>query len=152
MMNPLKKISSADKKMLIGGIASSLIYWGDYLAQGESWYPAELKQQLDPHLPNNGNLLAGIAPPLALYSIVKFGKKTKLKEIADGSILFGLPNITARIICESAIAEGRKVTPPAARFPTANSFSKYFASPSNSRPAPPYASNSVSLSKYAVTS
>lgn len=147
MENPLKaiKISSSDKKALLGGIASSLIYYGNILAQEQAGYPTELKQRLEPHLPSNGDLIAGLAPPLALYSIVKFGKKEKLRDFARGSILFGLPNVTARIICQSAYVEGTKVAVPA-RFSAPATISKYVAPAQTFRPATP-----SGLSKYAIT-
>jgi len=147
MFNPLKaiKISSSDKKALLGGIASSLIYYGNLLAQEQAGYPTELKQQLEPHLPSNGQLIAGLAPPLALYSVVKFGKKQKLRDLAKGSILFSLPNVTARIICQSAYVEGAKTVVPA-RFSAPATISKYVAPMQNSRPA-----TTSGLSKYVIS-
>lgn len=145
MFNPLK-MSSDEKQMLIGGIATSLIYAGNYMAEDQAGYPAELKQRLEPHLPTNGELIAGIAPPLALYTIVKYGKKKRLESIADGSILFGVPNIAARIIVQTATAEGKAVA-PAVRFTSPMSFSKYI--PSNSTPRVAATSG---LSKYTLTS
>lgn len=138
---------SANKKMLLGGIASSLVYWGNFLAEEQASYPPELKQRIDPHLPLNGDLIAGLAPPLALYSIVKFGKKQKLRDLAKGSILFSLPHMTARTIVQSAWQVGLdSKPPPAARLPTNSAVSRYIAPIQNSRPAAP-----SGLSKYAIT-
>lgn len=144
MFNPLK-MSSDEKQMLIGGIATSLIYWGNAIAEEQAGYPVELNQRIDPHLPKNGELLTGIAPPLALYTIVKYGKKERLRSIANGSILFGLPHMTARIICQAAYAEG-VAAKPAVRFMAPATMSKYV--PSNSTPRVAATSG---LSKYALT-
>lgn len=145
MFNPLK-MDSAEKQMLLGGIASSLIYWGNEMAQ---WrligYPAELKQQLDPHLPTNGELVASLAPPVALYAIVKFGKKERLRSIANGSVYFGIPNIIERTVAQAAYAEGVAAR-PAARLMTPATMSKYI--PSNSTPRIAATSG---LSKYTLT-
>ena len=137
---------SANKKALLGGIASSLIYWGNYLAEEQASYPTELKQRIEPHLPSNGELIAGLAPPIALYSVFKFGKKQQLKDLAKGSILFGLPNITARTVVQTASVEGAKAVTPA-RLPTPSAVSRYIAPTQNSRPAV-----TSSLGKYIVTS
>jgi hypothetical protein len=143
MFNPLK-MSSDEKQMLIGGIATSLIYWGNAIAEEQAGYPTELNQRIDPHLPKNGELLTGIAPPLALYTIVKYGKKERFRSIANGSILFGLPHMTARIICQTAYAEGVAAR-PAARIVAPATSSKYMAS------APSARNMSAGLSKYAIT-
>jgi len=138
---------SANKKILLGGIASGLIYWGNVLARDQAGYPAEIKRQLDPHIPPYDELIAAAAPPAVLYSIVKFGKKKGLKDIADGSILFGVPTLLARTVVQSMWAEGRAVAPPVARF-TPASMSKYVPSNSTNRVVMP----ASSLSKYALTS
>jgi len=144
MFNPLK-MSSDEKQMLIGGIATSLIYWGNAIAEEQAGYPTELNQRIDPHLPKNGELLTGIAPPLALYAIVKYGKKERFRSIANGSILFGLPHMTARVICQTAYAEGVAAR-PAVRLMSPATMSKYIPSNSTPRVATP-----SGLSKYALT-
>lgn len=145
MFNPLK-MDSAEKQMLLGGIASSLIYWGNEMAQAQViGYPAELKGQLDPHLPTNGELVASLAPPVALYAIVKFGKKERLRSIADGSVYFGIPNIIERTVAQAAYTEGRAITP--ARIVAPRTLSKYNAS----APAPLARNMSAGLSKYVLT-
>ncbi len=145
MFNPLK-MGSEDKKMLLGGIASGLVYWGNVIARDQAGYPAEIKQQLDPHIPPYDELIAAAAPPAVLYSIVKFGKKDRFKDIADGSLYFGLPTLIARTVVQSMWAEGKAVAPPVARFTPATT-SKYIANASINRVMP-----TSSLSKYAVTS
>lgn len=144
MFNPLK-MSSDEKQMLIGGIASGLIYWGNIVAEEQAGYPAELKARIDPHLPTNGELVAGIAPPVALYAVIKYGKKERFKSIADGSILYGVPNIIARTIVQTAYTEGRAITP--ARIVAPATLSKYNAS----APAPLARNMSAGLSKYVLT-
>lgn len=146
MYNPLK-MSSDDKQMLLGGIASSLIYYGNLMAEGVKGYPTVLNQQIDPHIPKNGELLAGLAPPVALYAVVKFGHKERFASIADGSIYFGIPNIIERTIADSATAQGQ-ATRPAATLNATLTTSKYTASMSTSLPIP----RPMSLSKYVVTS
>lgn len=148
-MNIFKQIKNMvvdNKQLLLGGIASSLIYYGNSMASAEPWYPKELNQQLDPHLPTNGELLTGLVPPAALYGLVKFGKKQKLSKIADGSILFGVPNILARTIVQTAYVEGKPKT-SLTRFNNAFVASKYIPNNSASRPAA-YSSGS----KYVLTS
>lgn len=140
-------MGSEDKKMLLGGIASGLIYWGNVIARDQAGYPAEIKQQLDPHIPPYDELIAVAAPPAVLYSIVKFGKKKGLKDIANGSIYFGLPTLIARTVVQSMWAEGKAVAPPVARFTPAVA-SKYITNASMNRVVMP----ASSLSKYAVTS
>ena len=144
MFNPLK-MSSDEKQMLIGGIATSLIYWGNAIAEEQAGYPTELNQRIDPHLPKNGELLTGIAPPLALYTLVKYGKKERFRSIANGSILFGLPHMTARVICQTAYAEGVAAR-PAVRLMSPATMSKYIPSNSTPRVATP-----SGLSKNALT-
>jgi hypothetical protein len=138
---------SANKKMLLGGIASGLIYWGNVIARDQAGYPPEIKQQLDPHIPPYDELIAAAAPPGVLYSIVKFGKKDRFRDIADGSIYFGVPTLIARTVVQSMWAEGKALAPPAVRF-TPASMSKYVPSNSIIRTIAP----TSSLSKYAVTS
>lgn len=146
MFDQIKDMISDNKQLLLGGIASGLIYYGNFMAKEQPWYPPELKQQLEPHLPPNGDLLAAVAPPAVLYSIVKFGKKTKIQGIADGSVYFGVGNITSRVAVQAAWTEGKAIAPPAARITPAVA-SKYIANASINRVMP-----TSSLSKYAVTS
>jgi len=152
IVSKIKSMIMDNKQLLLGGIAGGLIYWGNFMAEAEPWYPKELKQQLEPHLPNNGQLLAAAAPPAILYSLVKFGKKQKLSKIADGSILFGVPTLLARTVVQAAWTEGKPKT--SLRFNGAANFkgavvvaSKYV--PNNSMPRPVASS---SLGKYVITS
>ena len=149
ILKEIKSMISDNKQLLLGGIASSLIYYGNVLAKDQPWYPPELKQQLDPHLPSNGDLLAAVAPPAVLYSIAKLGKKTKIRGLADGAVYFGVGNITSRIAVQTLYAEGKAIAPPVARFiPSMASMSKYVPSNSAIRTVAP----TSGISKYAVTS
>ena len=130
--------------MLIGGIASSLtVYSERLLAETQPNYPAELKQKLDPHLPSNGELITGIAPPLVLWAVSK--KKPKLKPIAFGSMLYSAPELTRRIVQNTAYAEGLAAR-PAARFVAPTNMTRYSATPYAPVVMQP------SLGKYVVTS
>jgi hypothetical protein len=141
IISKIKSVISNNKSLLLGGIAGGLIYYGNVLAESEPWYPKELNQQLEPHLPKNGDLLAAAAPPAILYSIVKFGKKKELSKIADGSILFGVPTLLARTVVQAAWTEGIPKTSLGARF---NNAARYNSAP---RPRPTY-NNAGTTSKY----
>jgi len=146
MFKQIKEMISDNKQLLLGGIASSLIYYGNFMVRDQPWYPAILKDQLDPHLPPNGDLITAIAPPVALYSVVKYGKKKNLEDLADGSILFGVPNIVSRTMVQSLYAEGKAVA-PVVKIP-ASITSKYLQNASMNRPIAPVSS----ISKYVLTS
>lgn len=152
MFNPLKtfKIGSAEKRMLIGSIASSVAYYGNlYMERTSPAYPAELKKQLDKHLPSYGEIVGSLAPPATFYvakKVLKGGKKEKVGDMFLGSALYSIPNLVHDVVVNSAWQAGLD-SKPAARLSN-NSFavSRYIAPMQNSVPAA-----QSGLSKYAIT-
>jgi hypothetical protein len=96
-LNPLKMISPATQKLLLGGLVGSLSYWADMaIADTQPAYPAQLKQKLAPQLPRNDELLTSIAPPAIMWVVGK--KSPKIKEMAKGTVLYSLPHLMQRIV------------------------------------------------------
>lgn len=145
MKNPLK-INPVEKRLLLGGIASGLIYWADEFAKSVPGYPAELNQKIDPHLPDYGQIASSAGPPLALMLVKRFKKTEKIGDIAFGSTLYGIPKLMAKTGVNTAYVEGAKLR-PAARFTYPAALSKYVAVNSNTPAIMP----TQSLSKYALT-
>ena len=152
MFNPLKmlKIGSAEKKMLIGGIASSVVYYGNLYAMNTMpAYPAELKNRLEPHLPRNGEIVGSVVSPATFYvvkKVLKGGEKEKVGDMFLGSALYSIPNFVHDVVVNSAYQVGID-TRPAARLPTLSTISKYVAPMRNSMPAAP-----SGQSKYVISS
>lgn len=152
MFNPLK-MNPIEKRMLLGGLATSMIYYGNHYAMDTvAGYPPELKNRVDPHMPQNADILTSLAPPATLYvakKIVKTaGKKEKIGDMALGATLYGVPNFLHDVVVQTAYVEGVAAR-PAARFPTMPVVaSKYIANNNNLR-VPQQAS---SVSKYVITS
>ena len=154
MFNPLKKmlkIGSAEKKMLIGGIASSVVYYGNlYMMNTMPAYPPELKDRLEPHLPRNGEIVGSVVSPATFYVVKKVLKGASQKEtVGDmflGSALYSIPNLVHDVAVQSAYVEGTNQR-PAARLPTLSTISKYVAPMRNSMPAAP-----SGQSKYVISS
>lgn len=153
MFNPLKtlKIGSAEKKMLIGGIASSVVYYGNlYMMNTMPAYPAELKNRLEPHLPRNGEMVGSLIPPATFYVVKKVLKGVSQKEtVGDmflGSALYSIPNLVHDIAVQTAYVEGAKAVVAPARLSNSSAISKYIAPMQNSRPAA-----TSGLSKYIIS-
>lgn len=147
MKNPLK-MNPVEKRVLLGGIASGLIYWGDELAKSIPGYPAELNQKMDPHLPDYGQIASSAGPPLALMLVKRFKKSAKIGDIAFGSTLYGIPKLMAKTGVNTLYVEGAKQR-PAARFSAPAAPTRYaLTQPSNSimRTVAP------SAGKYRITS
>jgi len=126
------KLSPVEKRLLLGGIASSLIYYGDRVAyEYMPTYPAELKNQLDPHLPPNADIITLVAPPVAFYAVTKVSKSSTTQEkVADlgfGSALYSFPRLVQRIGVYTAWTEGAKAR-PAARFTAPMAQARYTTS------------------------
>lgn len=97
MKNPLSMIGKETQKNLVGGLIGSLTYWTDKaIADSYTGYPTELKAKLIPQLPRNDELLTTIAPPVIMYAIGK--KNAKVKEMANGTMLYSVPKLVDRII------------------------------------------------------
>lgn len=127
-MNFPIKINPVEKKLLLGGLATSLTFWADRTMQElYPQYPAELKQSLEPHLPNNGDIISCAAPPLALYAVKKVGKSEKVADLAFGATLYGFPRILEATIATTAWVEGEKAR-PAARFTAPMTQTRYTTS------------------------
>jgi len=126
-MDPLKFIKPYEKKMLLGGIMASMTAYAERALQMYvPDYPIELKQQLDPHLPPNGEIIA-TAAPLGLWVPVKIVKspstKEKLRDLAFGATLFAAPRLMQRIGVNIANAEGIAARPTAGvRTPTSGTY------------------------------
>jgi hypothetical protein len=149
-MNPLK-MNPVEKRLLMGGILNGLIYYGNLYAENTlADYPAELKQKLDPHVPTYGEMLADVAPPLALYGIQKVSKsagtKEKLGDYAFGASLYAFPTLMVRTGVDTLYVEGTNARPTAAAR-GAMIASKYVVRPTRMTPVA-----SASVSKYVVTS
>jgi len=156
MFNPLK-MSSDEKQFLIGGLLSSITAYAEKSAEFYvPGYPTELKTQIDPHLPTNGQILSLVAPPVVLKlgeKIVKSGTtKEKLGKIGFGSLLFSAPRLVQQIGSNSAYAEGVKAR--GAFIPTPVAVSKYAltAPATNARATTTRVAPTVGLSKYTVIS
>ena len=122
------KINPVEKKLLLGGLATSLTFWGNRaMREFYPQYPAELKSQLEPHLPENGDIISCVAPPLALYAVKKVGKSEKVADLAFGATLYGFPRILQRTIVVAADTEGIKAK-PAARFTAPMAQARYTTS------------------------
>jgi len=154
MFNPLK-MNPVEKRLLLGGLANGIIYWSNlYAMNTQAAYPVELKNRLDSHLPRNGEIIASVAPPAALWVVKKVAKsgttKEKLADIGFGAALYGVPNLVHDIAVQTAYqigVEGR----PTARLPTPAAMSKYITPLSQTNAGRPVAVAS-SLGKYTVTS
>jgi len=156
MFNPLK-MSPDEKQFLIGGLLSSITAYAEKAAE---WYvlgyPTELKSQLDPHLPTNGQILSLVAPPVVLKlgeRVVKSGTtKERLGKIGFGSILYSVPRLVQQIGSNSAYAEGLKAR--GLFMPTPVTVSKYAltAPATNARATTTRVAPTVGLSKYTVIS
>jgi hypothetical protein len=117
MFNPLK-MGSVEKRMLIGGIASGIIYYGNlYALNNVPGYPAQLKAKADSHLTAYGDMLGDVAPPLVLYVAEKVSKSTstkeKLSDLTLGSALFSAPNLVKTISVQAAYQAGVDTRPAA---------------------------------------
>ena len=141
----LLKMNPVEKRLLLGGIVSGLIYWTDEFAKSIPGYPAELNQKADPHLPDYGQIASSTGPPLALMLAKRFKKNEKIADIALGSTLYGIPKLMAKTGVMAALEEGRKVIP--ARFTYPATLSKYVAVNSNTSAIMP----TRNLSKYVLT-
>jgi hypothetical protein len=151
-MNPFK-ISPTEMKVLLGGILNSVIYYGEKAAQATviGW-PAELSQRLDPNLPTNGEILATVGPPIALYGtkkLVKSGStKEKVGDLAFGSALYAFPTLMVEVGSRVAYNQG-VVARPAARLTQAIPTTRYTQT---TMPTPARATTqSVGNSKYRLT-
>jgi hypothetical protein len=118
-----RKWNPVEKRLLLGGFVGSLSYWTEQLAQiYVPQIPKELKSRLEEHLPTNGELVIGLAPPAALYLVGKVSKSTatkeKLSDLTLGSALYCLPNITHKTVCRVALVEGTKAVPARLTAPT----------------------------------
>lgn len=152
MFNPLKmlKIGSAEKRMLIGGLANSVVYYGNlYMMNTSPIYPAELKNRIDLHLPRNGEIVGSVVSPATFYIVKKALKGASQKEtVGDmflGASLHALPNLVHDVAVQSAYQVGID-SRPAARLPAPSAVSRYTAPAQTFRPATP-----MGLSKYAIT-
>jgi len=128
MFNPLK-INAIEKRMLLGGLATSMIYYGNHYAMDTvAGYPPELKSRVDPHMPQNADIITSLAPPATLYvakKVVKTaGKKEKIGDMALGATLFGVPNFVHDVVVQTAYQEG-VAGRPAARLPMNMTATKY---------------------------
>jgi len=152
MFNPLK-MDPIEKRMLLGGLATSLIYYGNRFAMDTvPGYPQELKNRVEPHMPQNADIITSLAPPATLYVVKKIMKSTDKKEkvgdMAFGATLYGVPNFLHDVVVQSAYVEGVAAR-PAARLPLTMAASKYVASQNNNLRSAPQVS---SVSKYVLTS
>ncbi len=89
--NPFKMISPTMQKMLLGGVVSSLSYWGTIAISEMAGYPTELKGKIAPQLPRYDEIIASVAPPAAMWVLAK--KKPKLKDMSNGAMLYSLPHL-----------------------------------------------------------
>jgi len=127
-MNLPIKINPVEKKLLLGGLVTSLAYWGNRaMREYYPQYPAELKGQLEPHLPPNGDIISCVAPPLGLYAVKKFTKSEKAADLAFGATLYGFPQVLRKTIATAAWVEGEKAK-PAARIATPMAQARYTTS------------------------
>jgi len=151
MFNPLK-MDPIEKRMLIGGLASSIAYYSNMYAADAVPYPIELRNRLDQHLPRNSELIGNIAPPAALYIAKKVvknpGTKEKLDDMFLGSALYSVPNLMHDVVVQTAYQVGVDTRPPA-KLPTlASARSTYTVNSTRPTPARPATSG---MSKYALT-
>ena len=153
----LLKMNPVEKKLLLGGTLNSLTFWGNRLAQEYvPEYPQVLKQQLDPHLPTNGEIISGVAVPLGLYTVKRVSKNSSTKEkvgdLAFGATLHAIPNMITQTAFQAAWTEGVKAR-PAARIATPMTQSKYglTATNTNARATTTNVTPTRGLSKYVVT-
>lgn len=152
MFNPLK-LNPIEKRMLLGGLTNSIVYYSNMYASDAIPYPPELNARLEPHLPRNADIIGDLAPPAALFIAKKIVKSTTKKEkIGDmffGSLLYAGPNLIHDTVVQAAYQVGADTRPAAtARFPAvASAMSRYTVnSTGNNRPVA-----ASSLSKYVVT-
>lgn len=141
------------KRMLLGGLSNSLIYYGNHFAMDTvPSYPQELKNRVEPHMPQNADIITSLAPPGTLYLVKKIvkttGKKEKVGDMAFGATLYGVPNFLHDVVVQTAYMEG-VAGRPTARLPPQMVASKYIASQNNTSRSVPQAS---SVSKYVLTS
>ena len=128
MFNPLK-MNPVEKRILLGGLATSLIYYGNHYAMDTmAEYPQELKNRVDPHIPQNADIITSLAPPATLYVVKKISKtaskKEKVGDMAFGAALYGVPNFLHDVVVQTAYVEG-VAGRPAARLPPTMAMSKY---------------------------
>jgi len=151
MFNPLK-MNPVEKRILLGGLSNSLIYYGNRFAMDTvPGYPQELKNRVEPHMPQNADIITSLAPPAALYMVKKImktaGKKEKIGDMAFGATLYGPFQFLHDVVVQSAYVEG-VASKPLGRFPTMPMVaSKYITN--NTVRVPQQAS---SVSKYVLTS
>ncbi len=141
------------KRMVLGGLSNSLIYYGNRFAMDTvAGYPQELKNRVDPHMPQNADIVTSLAPPATLYMVKKImktaGKKEKVGDMALGATLFGVPNFLHDVVVQTAYVEG-VAGRPAARFPTMPMTASKYITNNNTVRVPQQAS---SVSKYVITS
>lgn len=129
-MNPLKslfKLSPVEYRVLLGGITNSLVYYSERILQASMpTYPLPLKQQLDPHLPSNGEIVGLVAPPLATLVAERAIKRTETREVVTdirfGTMLYAFPKLIQRIGVNTAYAEGAKLLPAVGTPATASKY------------------------------
>jgi len=150
-------LSSVEKRLLIGGLVGSFSYYGVYTTRYlVPNYPPLLKQKLDPHLPENGELLSLVAPPVILKVAPRLAKSTdtkeKLGDIGFGTMLYSLPSIVRRVGSSAAYQFGVE-SKPAARLTQPIATSKYglTATNTNARATTTTVTPTRGLSKYIVT-
>jgi hypothetical protein len=110
MFNPLK-MHPVEKRMLIGGLASSIVYYGNlYAANNVAGYPTDLNQRASPYMPTYTQIVGSVAPPAVLYVAKKVVRSTttkeKLGDMTLGSVLFAVPNLTHDIVVQTAYQSG----------------------------------------------
>jgi len=151
MFNPLK-MNPVEKRILLGGLSNSLIYWANHFAMDTiPEYPQELKNRVEPHMPQNADIITSLAPPATLYVVKKISKSTDRKEkvgdMAFGATLYGVPNFLHDVVVQTAYQEGIAGR-PTARLPPTMAMTKYAV---NNIPIPRTVSV-ASMGKYRVTS
>jgi len=105
--NPLKNLDPKDVRRMLGGVLSSLTYWGERAASVfVSPYPAQLTDKLSPMLPTNGELISSVAPPGVLYVVAKTTKNDKINDLTVGSIMYSVPHLVKRVGVEVASTQG----------------------------------------------
>jgi len=94
------------KRQMFAGLAASITRWVELALE---WrvpeYPAILKQQLDPHIPSNGQLIS-IAAPLATW-LPRDARRagTKKHDYAMGASMYSLPTLLKQTVVEAIVAE-----------------------------------------------
>jgi hypothetical protein len=155
MWNPLK-MGSVEKRMLIAGVTSGIIYYGNlYAVNNVAGYPTQLKDRADSHLTQYGDMLGDVAPPLVLYVAEKVSKNTSMKEkLADmtlGSVLFSGPNLVKTISVQAAYQAGVDTRPAAsAGMRMSAAASKYQISQPRVMPTGPMQPVRTGMGKYQI--